>query len=207
MDNIVSISPYQSHKPNLFFIGGGNKPRKPRKPRTSRKTRKANVVRFAKRYIPSMLSKADAKKAAREMMKSRAAYKKGKYYTRKSIGSFPHKKSKHIIKAEKMYGVDKMVPSKTLASKTGCSVNALDQLVKKGMGAYFSAGSRPSQTGHSWGYARMASAITGGKTAAVDWHILKNCKKTGKAYKLAKKAVAKHGRGTRKVPKRVVKLT
>jgi hypothetical protein len=163
-------------------------------------------MQFAKRYIPSMLTAKDAKKAAREIIKSREAYKKGKYYTRKKIKSFPHKKSKHILKAEKMYNVNNVKPSKTLSKRTGCPIGALQKIVNKGMGAYYSAGSRPSQTGHSWGYARMASAITGGKSAAVDWDILKTCKKTGKAYKLAKKAVAKHGRGTRKVPKRRIKL-
>ena len=41
--------------------------------------------------------------------------------------------------------------------------------MKKGQGAYYSSGSRPNQSAHSWGYARLASAITGGKSAAVDF--------------------------------------
>ena len=52
--------------------------------------------------------------------------------------------------------------------KTGCSIEALKKIVNKGEGAYYSSGSRPNQTSHSWGYARLASAITGGKAAAVD---------------------------------------
>jgi hypothetical protein len=53
----------------------------------------------------------------------------------------------------------------------------------------------------------LASAITSGKAAAVDYNILENgCKKTSKALKLAKKAVKKHGHGTRKVPKTSVKI-
>jgi len=36
------------------------------------------------------------------------------------------------------------------------------QIVKKGKGAYYSSGSRPNQIPHSWGYTRLASAITGG---------------------------------------------
>ena len=48
----------------------------------------------------------------------------------------------------------------------------------------------------------MASAITGGKAAAVDFKILeKYCKSSSKALKLAKKAKKKHGYGTRKVRK------
>ena len=35
------------------------------------------------RYIPKRLTKKDKKKQAKELRKSREAYKKGKYYTRK----------------------------------------------------------------------------------------------------------------------------
>lgn len=48
----------------------------------------------------------------------------------------------------------------------------------------------------------MASSITGGKAAAVDFHILKSeCNKSKKAYKLALKARRKHKKGTRRVRK------
>ena len=56
---------------------------------------------------------------------------------------------------------------------------------KKGEGAYYSSGSRPNQTARSWGIARLASAITGGKSSKVDYHLLKQCNHTKKAYKLA----------------------
>ena len=70
------------------------------------------------------------------------------------------------------------------------------------MAAYYSGGSRPSQTAHSWGRARLASAITGGKSAAVDYKILEaGCKATSKALAFAKKAKAKHGYGQWRVPK------
>ena len=36
------------------------------------------------------------------------------------------------------------------------------------MGAYHSSGSRPNQSKESWGYARLASAITGGPASKVD---------------------------------------
>ena len=45
-----------------------------------RKKRKTSVP---KRYVPKQLSKKDKKKQAKELKKSRQAYKKGKYYTRK----------------------------------------------------------------------------------------------------------------------------
>ena len=85
---------------------------------------------------------------------------------------------------------------------TGCSRKALSKIINKGQGAYFSSGSRPNQTAQSWGIARLASAITSGKAAAVDYTILeKGCKPGSKALKLAKIARKKHGHGTRRVPK------
>ena len=115
--------------------------------------------------------------------KSRRMYKKGEYFSRKKL-NYPVKVSPHIVKAQKLYGT-KIIPSKELASKTGCSINALKQIVRKGEGAYYSSGSRPSQTAHSWAYARLASAISGGKASKVDFHILKTCDKKKNAYRLA----------------------
>ena len=98
-----------------------------------------------------------------------------------------------------------MAINNELEKKTGCSIDGLNQIMKKGQGAYFS-GSRPGQTPTSWGYARLASSITGGKSAAIDFHILdKECNhKTSKAYKLALKSKKKYHTGTRKVPKRLI---
>ena len=76
-----------------------------------------------------------------------------------------------------------------MATKTGCSLSALRQIVKKGEGAYYSSGSRPNQTAQSWGLARLASSITAGKSAAVDFDILnKGCNHKKKAFILAKKS-------------------
>lgn len=154
------------------------------------------------KYLPNTLTKKDRKKQSKQLRKSRKLYKQGKYYVRKPVKSFTSKPSRHVIKAKNIYGVKSVVPSKELATKTGCSVDALEKIVNKGMGAMYSSGSRPNQTAHSWAYARLASAVTGGKSAAVDFHIIRDgCRKTGKAYKLALKAKKKHGHGTRKVRK------
>lgn len=160
---------------------------------------------YAKRYIPKRLTLKDKKKQKRELTRSKASYKKGDYYTRKKLGSFQSKPSKHILNARRIYGVEDIKPSKELAKATGCSVAALERIEKKGQGAYYSSGSRPNQTAHSWGRARLASAITAGKSAAVDYHILsEGCRKKSKALKMAKTAKKKHGHGRRKVPKTVV---
>ena len=154
-----------------------------------------------KRYVPKTLNKRDKVKASKEINLSRKLYKKGKYYTRKSVKSFKSKPSAHIVNARKIYGLQNITPSTELAKKTGCSIDALKKIVSKGEGAYFSSGSRPNQTAQSWGYARLASSITGGKASAVDFNILENgCKTNSKALKLAKTS-PHFKRGTRRVPK------
>ena len=139
-------------------------------------------MKINKKYY-NHLSQKDKKKQLAMIEKSRKMYKKGNYFSRKKL-NYPIKVSPHIVRAQKLYGT-KIIPSKELSLKTGCSMNALKQIVKKGEGAYYSSGSRPSQTAHSWAYARLASAISGDKASKVDFHILKTCNKTKKAYKLA----------------------
>lgn len=157
---------------------------------------------FPLRYIPKRLTKKDKQKQKQMINKSKRLYKKGKYYTRKKVKSFQSKVSPHIVKARKIYKIEKISASPKLAKATGCSIGTLRKIVKKGQGAYYSSGSRPNQTGHSWGRARLASAITGGKAAAVDMKLLvKGCKRGSKAIKYAKQARKRYGYGTRRVPK------
>jgi len=159
-------------------------------------------MRINKRYIPKSLTKKDKMRQKYMLLKSRRLYKKGKYYTRKNVSSYKNKKSSHIVKAEKKYNVTKIGATDELAKKTGCSKSALEKIIQKGEGAYYSSGSRPNQTSQSWGIARLASAITSGKAAAVDYNILeKGCKPNSKALALAKKSRKKYGYGTRKAPK------
>jgi len=164
-------------------------------------------MKINKRYLPKSLTQKDRKKQGKELIKSKKLYKKGIYYSRPKLKSFKTKKSKHIINAEKIYNVDTITPSDQLAKETGCSKNALLKIVNKGEGAYFSSGSRPNQTAQSWGIARLASAITSGKAAAVDYDILeKGCHSKSKALLLAKKAKQKYGNGTRHSPKTEFKI-
>lgn len=160
-------------------------------------------MNFPTRYLPSLLTLKDKVKQTRMLQKSQKQYKKGKYYTRKPVSSFKSKPSKHLANARRIYKVDNVLPNTELSKVTGCSIDALNKIVKKGEGAYFSSGSRPNQTAQSWGYARLASAITGGKSAAVDYKILEEgCNHRGKAYTLAREAKRKYGYGqgkTRKV--------
>jgi hypothetical protein len=140
-----------------------------------------------KKYIPQNLTQNDYLVQIKQINKSRKLYKKGKYFTRKKLKSFISKQSPHIIRAKKMYKLDNFKVDNRLVNATKCTKSSLNQIVKKGQGAYYSSGSRPNQTAHSWGYARLASTITGGPAVKNDYNILANgCQKTSNALSLAK---------------------
>lgn len=154
------------------------------------------------RYLPLKLTKKDKQKQIKMLMKSKQLYKKDKYYTRKKLSSYHSKTSNHIMDARRIYNIEKVTPNKELSLKTGCSLSALNKIVKKGEGAYFSSGSRPNQTAQSWGLARLASSITAGKSAAVDYDILKNgCNHKKKAFRLANKSKKMYNYGHSKTKK------
>jgi len=156
-------------------------------------------MKFPIRYLPVTLTRKDRTKQMNMLRKSRKLYKKKKYYTRKRVSSYVSKPSRHITNARKLYHIEHILPNKELSRKTGCSVSALKQIVRKGEGAYYSSGSRPNQTPQSWGIARLASSLTAGKAAAVDYDILKKgCNHTKKAFILANKARRKYGYGLSK---------
>ena len=115
-------------------------------------------MHFLKKYLPNSLSRKDKKKQYNMLLKSKKMYTKGKYFTRKKVNSFNSKTSPHIIKAFKVYNIESMEPTKELAKKTGCSIKALKAIIKKGMGAYYSSGSRPGMTAHQWAMARVNAA-------------------------------------------------
>jgi hypothetical protein len=168
----------------------------------TKSNKKLNKNLVTKRYLPDRLSKTDRIKQAKMLKKSRKLYKKGIYYSRKMVKSYKSKKSNHIRNAERIYKIDSLAINNELERKTGCAADSLKKIVNKGEGAYFSSGSRPNQTAQSWGVARLASAITGGKAAAVDFNILEQgCSAKSRALKFAKEARKKYGFGKHRVPK------
>jgi hypothetical protein len=159
-------------------------------------------INFPIRYVPKNITRKDKKKQVNMLIKSKKLYKKKKYYTRKNISSYKNKKSKHLLNAQKIYNIKNITPNKELSLKTGCKISALKQIVKKGEGAYYSSGSRPNQTPQSWGLARLASSLTSGKAAAVDYDIIKKgCNHKKKAFILANKSRKKHKYGHSKTKK------
>ena len=158
--------------------------------------------RFPQRYVPKTISNKDKRKQVNMLLKSRHLYKKHQYFDRKKVLSYKSTESKHIKKARAVYHIENITPSRELATKTGCTLSALNQIVKKGEGAYYSSGSRPNQTAQSWGLARLASSLTAGKAAAVDYAILqKGCDPKKKALKLAKQSRKQYKYGQSKTKK------
>jgi hypothetical protein len=161
-----------------------------------------NIIKVPIRYLPKMLNKKDNKKQVKMLIKSQEQYKKGIYYTREKVASFKSKKSNHIANARKIYKIENITPTKELALKTGCKLEVLKRIVQKGEGAYYSSGSRPNQTAQSWGLARLASALTSGKAAAVDYKIIRDgCNHKKKAFILANKSKKKYKLGHSKAKK------
>jgi hypothetical protein len=159
-------------------------------------------IKFPKRYLPKMLNKKDNKKQVKMLIKSKEQYKKGIYYNREKVASFKTKKSNHILNARKIYKIKNIAPTKELVLKTGCNLETLNKIINKGKGAYYSSGSRPNQTAQSWGLARLASALTSGKAAAVDYKIIsEGCDHKKKAFILANKARKKYKNGHSKTKK------
>ena len=141
-------------------------------------------------YIPESLTKKDKKKQKKMILKSKKLYKEKKYYIREKLKSFKSKKSKYIERAKKMYHVKSIKPNKELSKKTGCNISTLKKIIKKGEGAYYSSGSRPNQTPRAGGLARLASAITGGKSSRIDFQEIKTgCQHKKKAFVLANKRI------------------
>ena len=160
------------------------------------------LLKVPMRYLPKSLSTKDNKKQVKMLIMSKKLYKKQKYSTRKQLSSYKNKKSNHILDARRIYNIETITPNKELALKTGCKLKALKQIVKKGEGAYFSSGSRPNQTAKSWGLARLASSLTSGKSAAVDYDIIdKHCDHKKKAFILANKSRKKYKFGHSKTKK------
>ena len=143
---------------------------------------------FSRRYVPKSLSRKDTRRQKRALSRARTQYKRGKYVNRPHLKSFHSKPSGHVETAKRKYKINSISASAELARKTRCSRSALQKIVKKGEGAYYSSGSRPNQTAQSWGHARLASAITGANASRVDYAILKEgCKSDSPALRSAQK--------------------
>jgi hypothetical protein len=76
------------------------------------------------------------------------------------------RKSSYTVKFDKKYGkeLDAMKGKRSkrnIAKVTGIPFKAIDEVYKKGEGAYYSGGSRPNQTPQSWARGRIYGYIMG----------------------------------------------
>ena len=129
-------------------------------------------------YIPKSLSEADKKKQKKQLEKSRKDYKKGKYTEREDLKSFKERPSSFIKEVKKKTGLpmnfDKLADKLTRTDKREKELlKGFEEIYEKGKGAYYSSGSRPNQTPESWGKARVASVLVGGKSRNIDKAIVK----------------------------------
>lgn len=123
------------------------------------------------KHYYSGLSKKNTNEQLNEIKKSQNLYKKGIYHKRKKMKSFKSKKSRHVVEFEQKYCVN-ITNLNDVEKVTGIPKKALNKVIKKGMGAYYSSGSRPNQNAHSWAYARLASTLLKHNSYRVDKHII-----------------------------------
>jgi hypothetical protein len=127
-----------------------------------------------KRYIPDYLTEEDKQKAKENIEESRKAYKRGQYIERIKLKSAKTKKSNWTTEFKKKYGdLNKNEIIKLLENKGAINAsNAVDEILKKGKGAFYSSGSRPLQTSFSWAWARLYSVLLGGNSRDIDKDIV-----------------------------------
>lgn len=117
------------------------------------------------KYVPKGLSKKDKEKQIKSI-------KEGK--DRPKV-DYKTKRSSWVKKFEDKYG--EKITNKTFITKNIISKTGMDKILDKGMGAYYSAGSRPNVSKEQWAYARLASVIMGGAARKVDKDIWEKYKK------------------------------
>ena len=119
-----------------------------------------------KKYVPKTLSKSDKTKQ-RKILKERKEKASKKIFLEKKVNKQKTKESTYTTRFKKKYKL-KSYTLPNIARATGIPLKALQEVKKKGMGAYYSGGSRPNTTATQWAMARVYSYILGGKTRKVD---------------------------------------
>lgn len=90
---------------------------------------------------------------------------------RPKVKGFKSKTSSWTEKFREKYG--NITKLDDIAKATGVPRKALSEVLKKGQGAYYSAGSRPGQSPQSWSRARLYGFLAGNeKVRKVDKHII-----------------------------------
>ena len=112
-----------------------------------------------KSYVPDTLKGKDRQKQIKSIFEEKKRPKT----------DVKSKRSGWVAKFEKKYGLkisDEEWIHKNIITRTGQR-----KIIDKGMGAYYSSGSRPNQTPMSWGLARLGSVILNGPSRRIDKNI------------------------------------
>lgn len=124
-------------------------------------------------------------KLAKQSYKKNYKNRERRFVSRPKLKSFKGKTSRHIVDFHRKYGIT--ISEKNLSKieeVTGIPRSALKKVIEKGKGAYYSSGSRPNQTAHSWAYARLASFLLGRGAYKIDKHVLEDVDKSKIKIKL-----------------------
>tara|TARA_R110000751_G_scaffold96229_1_gene187773 strand:- start:646 stop:1095 length:450 start_codon:yes stop_codon:yes gene_type:complete len=135
-------------------------------------TYKGETRNIPKRYLPDTLSKSERQKQIKSIFE-------GKERPKTKV---KEKKSTWTTQFDKEYGeqLDAMKGKRSksnIAKVTGIPLKAINEVYKKGEGAFYSSGSRPNQTASSWARGRIYAYIMGGeKVRKVDKDITEKYK-------------------------------
>ena len=121
-------------------------------------TYKGETRDIPKRYLPDTLSKSERQKQIKSIFEGK----------KRPETKVKDRKSSWTIQFDKEYGdkLDSMTgkrSKKNIAKITGIPLKAIDEVYKKGEGAFYSSGSRPNQTPSSWARGRIYAYIMGGE--------------------------------------------
>ena len=119
-----------------------------------------------KKYVPKNLSTKEKTKQ-RKILKERKEKAKKGVFVEKKLNKKKTKESSYTTRFKNKYKLSSYSLS-SIAKATGIPLKALQEVKKKGMGAYYSEGSRPNTTAVQWAMARVYSYILGGGARRVD---------------------------------------
>ena len=145
----------------------------PKEKKKRRKTQK-EIFELPKKYTKG-LSEEDVKKKTENVKKTKELLKKGKKkeaieLSKKRPTTEDKTKSTNLIKFKKMFGDDVKPLTQKFASVTGIPLSIQKEIVKRGEGAFLSAGSRSSVSSpRQWGLGRLYAFYIKGISNKLDF--------------------------------------
>jgi len=118
-----------------------------------------------KKYVPKSLTPSQKAKQVKSIREKR---------DRPKLKGVKSKESKWTKKAKDYFKGNTSISN--IAKTLKVSPKGLNEIIKKGEGAYYSAGSRPNVSARQWGLARLFSTLFGGAARKVDRAIVEKYK-------------------------------